>query len=128
MFKRRNPIDEGGGDPPKEDASPLDNEFTVSSRHPMRPAGADGVEISRVGAFKPTPAAMRPGSETVRRVVDMPNPTRKGESTAMPAESKKLIEGLVKKRILASANVEILAYGELPRSERKTKRVFDTRE
>ncbi|HYB10335.1 MAG TPA: polymer-forming cytoskeletal protein [Alphaproteobacteria bacterium] len=93
MFKRRNPIDEGGGDPPKEDASPLDNEFTVSSRHPMRPAGADGVEISRVGAFKPTPAAMRPGSETVRRVVDMPNPTRKGESTAMPAESKKLIVG-----------------------------------
>lgn len=44
------------------------------------------------------------------------------------AESKKLIEGLVKKRILASADVEILAYGELPRSERKTKRVFDTRD
>ncbi len=44
------------------------------------------------------------------------------------AESKKLISGLVKKRILASADIEILAYGGLPRSERKTKRVFDTRD
>jgi len=43
-------------------------------------------------------------------------------------ECKKLIESRVKKQILASADVEICGYGELPRSERKTKRVFDTRD
>ncbi|MBN1106611.1 MAG: phenylacetate--CoA ligase [Deltaproteobacteria bacterium] len=33
----------------------------------------------------------------------------------------------IKKQILVSANVEILDYGTLPRSERKSKRVFDNR-
>jgi phenylacetate-CoA ligase len=34
----------------------------------------------------------------------------------------------IKKQILVSANVEMVEYGELPRSERKSKRVFDNRE
>lgn len=34
----------------------------------------------------------------------------------------------IKKQILVSAGVEILDYGTLPRSERKSKRVFDNRE
>ncbi len=34
----------------------------------------------------------------------------------------------VKKKILVTPEVEMLAYGTLPRSERKTKRVFDNRE
>ncbi len=34
----------------------------------------------------------------------------------------------VKTKILVTPEVEVLAYGTLPRSERKTKRVFDKRE
>jgi phenylacetate-CoA ligase len=34
----------------------------------------------------------------------------------------------IKKQILVSAAVEVMEYGSLPRSERKSKRVFDTRE
>jgi phenylacetate-CoA ligase len=34
----------------------------------------------------------------------------------------------IKKQILVSAGVEILDHGTLPRSERKSKRVFDNRE
>jgi phenylacetate-CoA ligase len=34
----------------------------------------------------------------------------------------------IKKQILVSANVEMVEYGTLPRSERKSKRVFDNRE
>ena len=34
----------------------------------------------------------------------------------------------VKKQILVSANIEIVKYGALPRSERKSKRVFDHRD
>ncbi len=38
------------------------------------------------------------------------------------------IEETIKKQILASGKVEIVDYGTLPRSERKSKRVFDHRE
>jgi phenylacetate-coenzyme A ligase PaaK-like adenylate-forming protein len=34
----------------------------------------------------------------------------------------------IKKQVLVSASVEILEYGALPRSERKSKRVFDNRD
>ncbi|MDZ7697048.1 MAG: phenylacetate--CoA ligase [Deltaproteobacteria bacterium] len=34
----------------------------------------------------------------------------------------------IKKQIMVSADVELVAYGALPRSERKSKRVFDNRE
>ncbi len=44
------------------------------------------------------------------------------------ARCKQLIEGEVKKQIMVSCEAEICCYGELPRSERKTKRVFDSRE
>jgi phenylacetate-CoA ligase len=37
------------------------------------------------------------------------------------------IEEEVKKQILVSGKVEIVNYGALPRSERKSKRVFDNR-
>jgi phenylacetate-CoA ligase len=40
---------------------------------------------------------------------------------------QKEVEREVKKQILVSCDVEICSYGELPRSERKTKRVFDNR-
>jgi phenylacetate-CoA ligase len=41
---------------------------------------------------------------------------------------KKMIEASLKKQILASGEVHMVAYGALPRSERKTKRVFDNRD
>ena len=44
-----------------------------------------------------------------------------------PELSRKVGEE-VKKQILVSASVEIVDYGALPRSERKSKRVFDNRE
>ena len=48
-----------------------------------------------------------------------------------PAEDSVLattIEEEIKKQILVSGKVEVVDYGNLPRSERKSKRVFDHRE
>jgi phenylacetate-CoA ligase len=39
-----------------------------------------------------------------------------------------LVEQQIKKLVLVSARVELVDYGILPRSERKSKRVFDTRD
>lgn len=44
------------------------------------------------------------------------------------AELARRIAGEIKKQVLVSAQVEVLPYGELPRSERKSKRVFDNRD
>ena len=43
-------------------------------------------------------------------------------------EVGKKIAGEVKKQIMVSADVELVDYGSLPRSERKSKRVFDNRD
>jgi phenylacetate-CoA ligase len=40
----------------------------------------------------------------------------------------KVIQNEIKKRIMVTSMIEIVNYRELPRSERKTKRVFDNRE
>ncbi len=40
---------------------------------------------------------------------------------------KTRIEGEIKKRLMVSATVEVVDYGSLPRSERKSKRIFDNR-
>jgi phenylacetate-CoA ligase len=48
-----------------------------------------------------------------------------------PAEDTALtntIEETIKKQVLVSGKIEIVNYGTLPRSERKSKRVFDNRE
>jgi phenylacetate-CoA ligase len=42
--------------------------------------------------------------------------------------TRKSIEHEIKKQVMVSCNVEIEEYGSLPRSDRKTKRVFDNRE
>jgi phenylacetate-CoA ligase len=42
-------------------------------------------------------------------------------------ELNKQIVGEIKKQIMVSADVEIVDYGTLPRSERKSRRVFDNR-
>jgi phenylacetate-CoA ligase len=47
-----------------------------------------------------------------------------------PAEDPALVRSIeeqIKKQILVSGKVEIVNYGSLPRSERKSKRVFDNR-
>jgi phenylacetate-CoA ligase len=41
---------------------------------------------------------------------------------------RKTIEKEVKRQVLVSCDVEVEDYGSLPRSERKTKRVFDERD
>jgi len=41
---------------------------------------------------------------------------------------KKTVREEIKKQILVSAKIEVVDYGSLPRSERKSKRVFDNRE
>ena len=40
----------------------------------------------------------------------------------------KKIAGEIKKQIMVSGTIELVDYGSLPRSERKSKRVFDNRE
>jgi phenylacetate-CoA ligase len=40
----------------------------------------------------------------------------------------KKVKGDVKTQVMVSCDVEVVEYGALPRSERKTKRVFDNRE
>jgi len=48
-----------------------------------------------------------------------------------PSKDKEVasrIEGEIKNKILVSCRVEVVDYGSLPRSERKSKRVFDYRE
>jgi phenylacetate-CoA ligase len=51
-----------------------------------------------------------------------------GIDSSQDEELSKKIGGEIKKQILVSGNIEIVDYGSLPRSERKTKRVFDNRD
>jgi phenylacetate-CoA ligase len=51
-----------------------------------------------------------------------------GTSAERDGELSALVSGRIKKQILVSSAVEIVDYGSLPRSERKSKRVFDNRE
>ncbi|HEX2964339.1 MAG TPA: phenylacetate--CoA ligase [Syntrophorhabdaceae bacterium] len=51
-----------------------------------------------------------------------------GGDTAGDTRIKQLVQQGVKKQLLVSCDVEIVDYGELPRSEKKTKRVFDNRD
>jgi phenylacetate-CoA ligase len=51
-----------------------------------------------------------------------------GYSPGDDARLKKAVEHGIKKQVMVSCDCEICSHGELPRSERKTKRVFDKRE
>jgi phenylacetate-CoA ligase len=51
---------------------------------------------------------------------------KNGEAPAAE-EVRKRVAGGIKHTLLVSCNVELLEYGVLPRSERKTKRIFDNR-
>ncbi len=51
-----------------------------------------------------------------------------GIDATQDSEISRKIGGEIKKQILVSANVELVEYGTLPRSERKSKRVFDNRD
>lgn len=51
-----------------------------------------------------------------------------GVDPSQASEFGKKISTEIKKQILVSANIELVPYGSLPRSERKSKRVFDNRD
>jgi phenylacetate-CoA ligase len=51
-----------------------------------------------------------------------------GVESAQDKGLSKIIGDEIKKQIMVSPSVELVDYGYLPRSERKTKRVFDNRE
>lgn len=51
----------------------------------------------------------------------------KGRNKEDDANLSKAIEDMIKKQILVSSKAEIVNDGELPRTDRKTKRVFDNR-
>ena len=51
-----------------------------------------------------------------------------GADPSKDEELRKNLENEIKKQILVSGAVSIVDYGNLPRSERKSKRVFDNRE
>ena len=51
-----------------------------------------------------------------------------GEESAQDKGLSKIIGDEIKKQIMVTPKVELVDYGSLPRSERKTKRVFDHRE
>ena len=48
--------------------------------------------------------------------------------SASDAQLAATVQGELKKKLLATPAVEIVEYASLPRSERKTKRVFDSRD
>ena len=52
----------------------------------------------------------------------------KGVEKGRDPELSQRIGDEIKKQILVSVDVEMVDYGSLPRSERKSKRVFDNRE
>ena len=51
-----------------------------------------------------------------------------GIDPSQDLELSRKIGGEIKKQIMVSADVELVEYGLLPRSERKSKRVFDNRD
>ncbi len=51
-----------------------------------------------------------------------------GRASSMDADLMRKVKEEIKKQIMVSAEVQIVSYGELPRSERKSKRVFDNRD
>jgi len=51
-----------------------------------------------------------------------------GVDPVQTTELGKKIASEIKKQIMVSADIELVAYGSLPRSERKSKRVFDNRD
>jgi phenylacetate-CoA ligase len=51
-----------------------------------------------------------------------------GVDKSQDSELSKRISTQIKKEILVSGNIELVDYGSLPRSERKSKRVFDNRD
>jgi len=52
----------------------------------------------------------------------------RGNDPSADARTANEVIEMIKKKILVTPEVEVVEYGKLPRSERKTKRVFDNRE
>ncbi len=83
-------------EPPRDETSNQASTATgMAAKPPLRSGIIETPDKPAPGGLKtvssPTPVT-RPGLD-VRRAVDLPNVARKGERTAMPSESKKLIVG-----------------------------------
>lgn len=52
----------------------------------------------------------------------------RGSDPSLDSQLAGLVKDTIKRKILVTADIEIVPYGYLPRSERKTKRVFDNRD
>ena len=50
-----------------------------------------------------------------------------GASESLDEESARTIYSRIRTEVMVNPLVEIMSYNELPRSERKTKRIFDNR-
>jgi phenylacetate-CoA ligase len=51
-----------------------------------------------------------------------------GEDSSLMSDKARVVKDTIRRKILVTPDVEIVPYGTLPRSERKTKRVIDNRE
>ena len=91
MFKRKDSDDDGTAKTSRDDAMPRSGIVTPSVPQ-TRPSGLESAET----ANRPTPP-LRPTPEPYRRIIEVPNPTRRVEGGAAAAEvkpeSKKLIVG-----------------------------------
>lgn len=64
------------------------------------------------------------GKDIMRLLVEC----AQGQDASLMSETARLVKDTVRRKILVTPTVEIVPYGSLPRSERKTKRVLDNRE
>mgnify|MGYP000863688965 CR=1 FL=1 len=64
------------------------------------------------------------GKDIMRLLVEC----AQGQDASLMSDTARLVKDTVRRKILVTPTVEIVPYGSLPRSERKTKRVLDNRE
>ncbi|HXQ66166.1 MAG TPA: polymer-forming cytoskeletal protein [Alphaproteobacteria bacterium] len=91
MFKRKDSDEDAGGKTSRDEANPRGGGVTPAA--PLaRPPGLESAEMANM-PYQP----VRPGAEPYRRVIEIPNPARRVETTlpapAAKPESKKLIVG-----------------------------------
>jgi cytoskeletal protein CcmA (bactofilin family) len=91
MFKRKDSDEDAGGKTSRDEANPRGGVATPAAPQ-ARPPGLESAEMANK-PYQP----VRPGAEPYRRVIEIPNPARRVETTlpapAAKAESKKLIVG-----------------------------------
>ena len=101
------------------DATSPDSEFKIQvTEQVLKEIGAGGKE--RIYAYNKMD--LLPGGS------ELPRQEESIGISALTGQNVDVLVEMVKKKILVTPEVELVDYGTLPRSERKTKRVFDNRE